>query len=135
MEQNISQIVQKNENLLFSVKISFSCLNSNNCPFLLQIEDEIMVYQVAQLCYEDNGLALKLYPDIATVTTRSYYFSPHSLPPRKGNTRHRMVNVNLVYFLRFLWLEDSDPPLRCRYYLFLTCDYRYNPIVFTQCNT
>ena len=36
MEQNISQIVHKTENLLFSVKINFSCLNPNNCPFVLQ---------------------------------------------------------------------------------------------------
>ena len=36
MEQNISQVMKKTENLLFSVKISSSCLNPNNFPFVLQ---------------------------------------------------------------------------------------------------
>ena len=36
LEENISQIEQKIENLLFSVKISFSRLNPNNCPFVPQ---------------------------------------------------------------------------------------------------
>ena len=40
----ISQIVQKTENLLFSVKISFSFLNTNNCPFHLQFKmNELLI--------------------------------------------------------------------------------------------
>ena len=61
IEQNISQIKQKMEHLLFGVKFSFSCLNPQNCPFVLQFCVEIIVYQVAELCYEYNGQTLKLY--------------------------------------------------------------------------
>ena len=75
MEQNISQIVQKTENLLFIVKISFAYLNANKCQFFL---DEIIVYQVAKQCYEYNGRTLKLCPDIAIVTICPCYFSSNS---------------------------------------------------------
>ena len=47
------QILQKIYNLLFSVNISFSWLNFNDC-------------------------SIKLYPDIVTVTTRPFYFLPNS---------------------------------------------------------
>ena len=36
MEQNIPQIVQKAENLP-GVKISFSCLDPDNCPFVVKV--------------------------------------------------------------------------------------------------
>ena len=83
MTQNISQILQKAENLLFRVNISFSWLNFNNCIFPLQFWDEMVVYQFAQLCYKCKRRPLKLYPGNATVTTRPCYFLPHSLWSRQ----------------------------------------------------
>ena len=75
MERNTCQIVQKTENLLFCEKISFSCLNPNNCRFVQEFYEKI-IYEVAQLCYEYNDRALKFYLDIASVTSRPCYFLP-----------------------------------------------------------
>ena len=52
-QQNIFfKILQKIQNLLFNVKISFWWLHFYNCIFLLQFYDEMMVHQAAQLRWE-----------------------------------------------------------------------------------
>ena len=58
-----------------------------------------MVYQVTQLYYEYNDCALKLYPDIATVTTRSCYFWPHSPLIFVKIACCRQLHKNLPYHL------------------------------------
>ena len=111
MEQNISQIVQKTQNLQFSVKISFSCLNLNNCPFPLHFKDEIIVYQVAQLCYEYNGRVSKLYPDIATVITRPCYFLPHSpLSKMLGTESRTRFGGCFNSIITTIWRPDLNQP-------------------------
>ena len=44
MKQNLSQILQKIENLPFNVAISFSLLNFSNCTLILQFKDEMLTY-------------------------------------------------------------------------------------------
>ena len=50
--KNIFQILQRIQNLLFTVKISFLRLHFHNYTFLLQSEDGMVVHQAAQLHYE-----------------------------------------------------------------------------------
>ena len=52
MQENIFKILQKIQNLLFNVKISFLQLHFYNYTFSLQSQDGMVVHRAAQLHYE-----------------------------------------------------------------------------------
>ena len=84
--------------------VLFSASEKSSKPYLVKLVLHDAVIQVAELCCEYNGRTLKFYPDIASVTIRPCYFSPHTLSPEskmlyfvfKINERERKLHLFLV---------------------------------------